>query len=158
MTHQEALAQCITNFIKQDDEIIAAVRRGDPLNKLLRTYDGFNADGKSLYQQERARKHYKMSVTAYNSGLPVKNLKPEHRIPISEIIARLFSSDKTLQSVKRILEENDVILLTKEEADYIDRSIAKGGLGLRATLPKDGRCRLDVGQIQIAPETVNNSL
>lgn len=158
MSHQEALAQCITNFINQGDEIIAAVRRGDPLNKLLRTYDGFNADGKSLYQQERARKHYKMSLNACNSKLPVKQLKPEHRIPISEIIKRLFASDRTFSSVKRILEENDVVLLTKEEADFIDRPLAKGGLGLKATLPKDGRCRLEVGQIQIAPETENNSL
>ncbi len=99
-----------------------------------------------------------MSLNACNSKLPVKQLKPEHRIPISEIIKRLFASDRTFSSVKRILEENDVVLLTKEEADFIDRPLAKGGLGLKATLPKDGRCRLEVGQIQIAPETENNSL
>ena len=158
MTHQEAIAQCITNFINQDDRIIAAVRRGDPFDKLLRTYDGYNAEGKRLYQSERARNHYKMSINAYKSGLLVKNLKPEHRIPLSIIAKRLFESDKTLKSVKRILEENDVILVTKEEANFIDGSITNGGLGLKATLPKDTRCRLEAAQIQIAPETLKNTL
>lgn len=158
MTHQEAIAHCITNFINQDDEIIKAVRRGDPLNKLLRTYDGFNAEGKALYKNERARRHYKMSVNAYNSGLLVKDLYPEHRIPLSITIRKLLESDRTYQSVTKIMEENDVILVTKEEANYIDKSVANGGLGLRTTLPKNGRCRFEEALIQIAPETLDNHL
>lgn len=158
MTHQEAIARCITNFINQDAEIVSAVLRGDPFDKMLRTYDGYNAEGKRLYQTERARNHYKMSVRAYASGLPVKNLKPEHRIPLKIITSRLINSDKTLESVKKILEENDVILVLKEESTYLDGSAVKGGLGLKATLPKDNKCRLEAGEIQIAPETLTNHL
>jgi hypothetical protein len=158
MTHQEAIAHCITALLAQSDEILAALRRGDALDKLLRTYDGFSASSKRLYKTERAREHYKMSVKAYHSGLLVRDLYPEHRIPLSIITKRLLESDRTYQSVVKILNENEVILITKEEARFIDKSAINGGLGLRTSMPGNGICRIEMAQIQIAPETLKNHL
>jgi hypothetical protein len=158
MTHQEAIIKCVAAVLALDDDSVTAFRRGNPFDKLLRSYDEFNAEGQPLYKNERARKHYMMSVRAYESGLPVKELYGEHRIPLSVVIARLLGSDRTVASIRRILEENAVILVTKEEAQLIDRAVNKGGLGLKQSLPPDGRCRLEVARIEIAWETAANHL
>jgi hypothetical protein len=60
------------------------------------------------------------------------------------------------ESIRRILEENTVVLITKEEAKLIDGSASNGGLGLKQRLSPYGRCRLEAAGIRIAPETLNN--
>jgi hypothetical protein len=158
MTHQEGIAHCITAILSLNDNVIIAFRRGNPFDKLLRSYDEFNAHGEPLYRNTRAVKHYKMSVRAFQSGLSGKELYGEHRIPLNVIIKRLLDSDRTYNSILEILRSNEVILITDEERKYLDESITKGGCGLRSKMPEDGRCRLEVGMIEIAPETLQNSL
>ena len=158
MTHQEAIIRCIVAILEQDDEVVEAFCRLDPFDKLLRSYDGLNAKGERLYKSGRARKHYKMSVKAYQSGLKVSELYGEHKIPLSIIKKRLLDSDRSYQTVSRILGENEVILITKEEARMIDGAISNNGLGFRSSMPDNNRCRLDIAQIAIAPETASNKL
>lgn len=158
MTHQEGIARCLVAILAQDDETIAAFRRGNPFDKLLRSYDEFNSAGEPLYKSERARNHYKMSVRAFQSGLSVKELYGEHRIPLSVIRARLLKSDRSYKTISDILESNEVVLITKEEAKGLDKSISKGGFGLRSSLPENGKCRFEIAAIQIALETTANKL
>lgn len=79
MNHQEAIAHCVTAVLTQNDETVRAFLRGNPFDKLLRSYDEFTSKGEPLYKRERAKKHYKMSVKAFESNLPVKELYGEHR-------------------------------------------------------------------------------
>ena len=158
MTHQEGIIHCLVAILSQNKEVIRAFCRGNPFDKLLRSYDEFNALGEPLYKAERAKNHYKMSVSAYESGLKVKELYGEHRIPLSVIRGRLLDSDGSYEAVANILLENEVILITKEEAKVIDRAVSKGGLGFRSSLPADGSCRLQAAKISIAPATFSNKL
>lgn len=145
-------------ILGQNNEVVSAFSRGNPFDKLLRSYDEFNSIGEPLYKAERAKKHYKMSVKAYESGLKVKELYGEHRIPLSVIRKRLLESNRTYEVISSILRENEVILITKEEAGTMDGALNKGGLGLRSVMPDDGKCRLEIAQILIAPATMLNKL
>lgn len=158
MNHQEGIAHCIAAILAQDDETVSAFRKGNPFDKLLRSYDEFNSSGEALYRNVRGIKHYKISVRAFQSGMSGKELYGEHRIPLNVIIKLLLSSDRTYNSVLEILRSNEVILITEEERKYLDESVSEGGCGLHSKMPEDGRCRLDVAMIKIAPETLNNKL
>lgn len=158
MTHQEGIIHCLVSLLSNSEEIVAAFCKGNPFDKLLRSYDEFSSSGEPLYKSERARKHYKMSIRAFESGLRVRELYGEHRIPLSVIKKRLLDSDKSYDAIANILRENEVILITREEARIIDASINKGGLGLRSSLPNDDTCRIAYAKIVIAPETISNQL
>ena len=157
-SHQEKIARCVAAVLALDEETVQAFRKGNPFDKLIRSFDEHAADGKPLYKKEAGRKHYKVSVAAYTSNKPVKELYGEHKIPVSCIIKQLLASDQSYDTVLRILISNEVILTTKEEARHLDGPVAKGGMGLKMCLPKDGLCRLKAANIEIAPETLQNSL
>ena len=157
-SHQEKIARCLAAILALDEETVQAFCKGNPFDKLIRSFDEHSAEGKPLYKKEAGRKHYKVSVAASASNKPVKELHGEHKIPVSCIIKQLLSSDRSYDTVLRILLSNEVILTTKEEARYLDSPVAKGGMGLRMCLPKDGLCRLKAANIKIAPETLHNSL
>lgn len=158
MTHQEAVARCISVILQQEQSVIEAFCRYDPFDKLLRSYSQCNALGEKLYDNERAKKHCKMSVRAYESKLKTKELHGEHRIPISLIRKMLLDSDGDYETVSKILSENEMILITKEEKNLLDNTVIKGGLGLKSKLPTDGRCRLNVAGIEIPVQTLENKL
>jgi len=158
MTHQEGIIHCLVAILSQNDDVISAFCRGNPFDKLLRSYDEFNAKGEPLYKAERAKLHYKMSIRAYESGLKVKELYGEHKIPLSVIRKKLLDSDRSYKAVSNIMCENEVILIMKDEPKIMDGAISKGGLGFRSSMPADGSCRLALAQIYFAPETLSNKL
>lgn len=157
-THQEHIARCITAILQLDEQTVRAFCKGNPFDKLLRSFDEFAADGTPLYRREVARQHYQQSQAAYASGLPVKELYGEHRKPISCLIRELLASDRSESTVLRLLRQNEVVLITKEEARQLDRSKANGGLGLKSSLPSGGNCRLQAAGILLAPETCHQHL
>ena len=56
------------------------------------------------------------------------------------------------------MRSNEVVLITEQEAKYLDASIERGGLGLKSKLPEDGSDRLEFAGIVIAPQTIENYL
>lgn len=157
-SHQEKIARCLAAILALDEETVQAFFKGNPADKLIRSYTEFSADGVPLYRREACKKHYRASIAAINSGLPVKELYGEHVIPISCSIKKILSSNRSEATVLRLLRENEVVLLTKDEARHLDRSRANGGLGLKSSLPAEGGCRLQAAGIEIAPETLGNTL
>ena len=157
-SHQEKIARCLAAILALDEETVQAFCKGNPADKLIRSFTEFSAEGGALYRREAAKRHYRASVAAYTSGLPAKELYGEHRVPISCSIKKILASDRSEATVLRLLRENEVVLLTKEEAGYIDRSRSKGGMGLKSSLPADGGCRLQAAGIELAPETLGNTL
>ena len=159
MTHQEGIARCLTTLLAQDNATIAIFRRGNPFSMLIRSFDEFNSIGEGLYHKELGRKHYKMSVNAYDSPLKADKLVGEHCIPIKITIAQLLAAPKNdVTAVLRILLQNEVVLVTKEEQRRVDASIKNGGLALRSKMPTCGSTRLEAAGIAIAPETLHNTL
>ena len=158
MSHQDNIALVLHGILQLPEEQVSAFCRGNPFDKLLRSYDEFSSSGTSLYRRDIGTQHYKMSVAAYASGLRGRELYGEHRIPLKIIIQRLIESDRSLEAIHSILRSNEVVLVTPEEQRYLDSSIANGGLGLRSRLPEDGRDRLAFAGIEVAPETATNHL
>lgn len=83
MSHQRHIAQGFASVLALPEDALVAFRRGNPFDKLLRSYDEFNAAGKPLYRRDLAAEHYKMSKLAYASGLRARALYGEHRIPLT---------------------------------------------------------------------------
>ena len=164
MTHQEGIARCLSSILSLDAETLAIFRRGNPFDKLLRSFDEFNSEGKGLYKNQRARNHYKMSVAAfaaYESGVKINDLYAEHCVPVALTIQKLLTApQKDTASILAILQENEVVVITREEQIRIDAAVHRGGLGLRNRMPEGGvGCsRLDAAGIKIAPETLGNTL
>jgi hypothetical protein len=157
-THQQHIALIITQILALSDDTLTAFSRGNPFDKLLRSYDEFTADGKGLYRRKLGSSHYRYSKSAYSSGLYPKMLFGEHRIPLSLISRQLMNSDRKLSTVELILRSNEVVLITKEEERKINASEANGGFALKSKIAPSGECRLAYCGIEIAPETLSNHL
>lgn len=157
MSHQESICKIVFSTLNLKEETVKAFLRGNPFDKLLRSYDEFTAEGLPLYRNDRAKNHYKYSEKAYKSGLPAKKLYGEHRIPLKIIKKRLLECSKSLEEIKKVMNSNEVVLITKEEQLMLD-SKPPQGLGLRSKLPECGTDRLILAGIKIAGETQQNTL
>ena len=158
MTHQESICRVIHVILNSEGAIIDGFCRGNPFDKLLRSHDEFNAEGRSLYRNDRGSQHYKYSVAAFKSNLKASKLYGEHRIPLKLIKEQLLESGRSYEKIRTIMSSNEVVLITKEEQQYLDRKSSFGGLGLRSKMPKCGTDRLTFAGITIAEETLQNQL
>lgn len=164
MTHQEGIVRCLAAILSLDAETLAIFSRGNPFDKLLRSFDEYNSDGKGLYKNQRARNHYRTSVAAfaaYKSGIKINDLYAEHCVPFALTIQKLLTApQKDTASILAILQENEVVIITREEQIRIDAAVLRGGLGLRNRMPEGGiGCsQLEAAGIRIAPETLGNTL
>ena len=157
-THQQHIALIITQILALSDDTLTAFSRGNPFDKLLRSYDEFTADGKGLYRKKLGSSHYRYSKSAYSSSLSADKLFGEHRIPLKLISQQLMNSDRKLSTVESILSSNEVVLFTDEEERRINASKVNSGFALRSVMAPNGGCRLAYCGIEIAPETLPNHL
>ena len=158
MTHQEHITLILTQILQLPEDAVVAFSRGNPFDKLLRSYDEFTADGRALYRRKLGRHHYRHSRAAYESGLCASTLFGEHKIPLKLIAARLTNSDRQFHTVQAILESNEVVLITDDEERLINASKANSGYALRSRMAPNDGCRLAHCGIEIAPETLQNRL
>jgi hypothetical protein len=157
MSHQDSICKIIHSTLNLGKETVEAFRRGNPFDKLLRSYDEFTAEGLPLYRNDRGKNHYKYSEKAYNSGLSAKDLYGEHRMPLKVIRERLLQCSGSLNGIEKIMRSNEVVLITKEEQKMLD-SRPPEGFGLRSKLPACGTDRLAYAGIKIVEETLHNRL
>lgn len=158
MTHQEGIVQVLAAILSQPHEVVQAFSRGNPFDKLLRSYDEFNAQGQPLYRHRRGNSHYRMSRAAFESGLCASQLYGEHRVPLNIIKRRLLETGGDAGQIRAILRANEVVLITPDEQRRLDASVANGGLALRQRLPENGSDRLTFAGIEIAPSTLPRRL
>jgi hypothetical protein len=157
MTHQDAIIETLHCILTQKDEIVRSFAKGNPFDKLLRSYDEFTSTGLPLYKSKRGKDHYRYSRKAVESKLEPSELYGEHRIPLNIIRKRLLECDRSVASIKTILESNEVVLITKKEQKRIDAKEPEGR-GLRSKMPECGTDRLIFVNIEIAEETLKNKL
>lgn len=158
MTHQEGIVQVLGAILSQPPEVVQAFSRGNPFDKLLRSYDEFNAQGQPLYRHRRGNSHYRMSRAAFESGLCASQLYGEHRVPLNIIKRRLLETGGDAGQIRAILQANEVVLITPDEQRRLDASVVNGGLGLLPQLPEDGSDRLTFAGIELAPDTLTRCL
>ena len=157
MSHQKAICELLYKILNMDDEAVIAFSRGNPFDKLLRSYDEFTSNGYPLYRKDRGQYHYKFSEKAFHSSLTAKDLYGEHRIPLKIIKNMLVESSRTLSEIQAIMRSNEVVLITREEQRLLDLK-PPHGLGLRSKLPPCGTDRLIYAGIYIAEATLTNRL
>ncbi|MDB4634107.1 hypothetical protein OAG76_01750 [Rubripirellula sp.] len=164
ISHQQHIVKVISAILQLDRAtVIAFANRGNPFDKLLRSHAEFDAVGGGLYMSpgtenrkrlERQLASYKFSVKAYAAAMATgKSQYGEHRVPLSIIRKRLLACDGSEASVAKVMEASEVVIITKEEADCLDKE-----LGLKTSLPANGIDRLDFAGINIASETQENTL
>jgi hypothetical protein len=156
MTHQDSIAAIIFHLLKLSDKSLESFKKGNPFDKLLRSYSEFNSCGEPLYKNKRCAKHYQFSEKAweeYMSKKSVKMLYAEHVVPLS-IIKRniLIRKFNTLNSIKKYLKENNyVVMITKREQKIIDKKF-------KSKLPRNRVTRLEYFNIKTSDNTKYNSL
>ena len=165
MTHQVHIAKVIASVLNNDLETVDAFCRGNPFDKLIRSFDERNDAGNPLYKNLRGLWHYRMSVNALNyaqncARMPDcdpftsngdRHLYGEHLIPISLLIKQLKrmkelagKNDKlNTQQILDTLQQSEVVLVTKAEQKDVDQDY-------RSTLPESNENRLEAVGIEIA--------
>lgn len=154
--HQDAIAEVIYAILKLPKHLKEAFSRGNPFDKLLRSYSEFTSTGLPLYKKNLGFNHYPVSVKAlaqFKKTNSIKGLHAEHITPLSLIKAELLNGkQKSLTSLKRFLRKyNKVVIVTKTEQRLIDSSF-------RSKMPPNGKSRLEYFGIRVAKSTINNSL
>jgi len=110
------------------------IKKGNFYDKLIRNYHQYNSNDIKVYRKKtRIGKHYKFTKAAYekfSQDNKVSGLHFEHLIPIKIIKERLLESDKSFESIKQILDENEIIILTTSQANLLDKNF-------KSELPKN---------------------
>lgn len=155
-SHQDAIAEIIYLLLKMNTNLTEALSRGNPFDKLLRSYSEFTSKGVPLYRNKRCINYYPFSESAFNHFSKYNSLDglhAEHVIPLSLIKNELLSNKKwTLVKIKRYLSENNkVVVITKEEQKLIDSKF-------KSKVPSDGKSRLEYFKIKIAKNAAMNTL
>ena len=157
MTHQEGIARILNSILNLDIEIIEIYKRGNPFDKLLRSFSEFNSKGEPLYKNwKRAFNHYQFSVDAYNCFNDTSNhsnLYAEHIIPLSIIRDELLNlTNPTFEKILQLLnDKNRIVVITKSEQKLIDKKF-------KSSLPENGIDRLTFHGIEIHRDTLSNSI
>lgn len=157
ITHQDAISEVIYAILKLPPHLREAFSRGNPFDKLLRSYSEHTSTGKRLYKsKKRNYKHYPFSVNAlhhFNKINSLVGLHAEHVTPLSLIKKKLCNGNiKSEIGVKRFLaKHNKVVVITKEEQRKIDSRY-------RSKMPSNGKSRLEYFGIKIAKSTQTNTL
>jgi len=154
--HQDAIAEVIYAILKLPKHLKEAFSRGNPFDKLLRSYSEFTSSGLPLYKKNWSFNHYPVSIKAlaqFKKTNTIKGLHAEHVTPLSLIKNELLEGkQKSLISLKRHLKKhNKVVIVTKDEQRVIDKMF-------RSKMPPNGQSRLEYFGIKIATSTKNNSL
>ena len=156
ITHQSAIAEVIYAIMNLSPDLKEAFSRGNPFDKLLRSYSEFTSNGLHLYRTRRCSEHYRFSEKAlvlFKKTNSLDGLHAEHEVPLSKIKQELLSREfKSLESLKSYLaKSNKVVIITKAEQKIVDSKF-------RSNMPPNGESRLQYFGIKIAKSTEKNTL
>jgi hypothetical protein len=155
-SHQDAIAKIIYNILQMPVELRLAFAKGNPFDKLLRSYTEFTSKGEPLYRNNRCKDFYPFSVNAfkhYTKFNTLDGLHAEHIVPLSMIKEELLKNPtKTIKNLKSYLaKKNKIVVITKVEQKLIDSKF-------KSKMPSNGKSRLEYFGIKIAKSTEKNTL
>lgn len=152
MNYHGAIIELISYIIRKGPDYLDLVDSGNAYDKIIRNYHQFNYKGEKVYQSlTRGPLYYRYSEEAWKKKNKKKELYYEHLKPVKLVKLELRESDGSKESIVRILDSTEIIVLTRKEAKHLD-SIH------RDTMPEDGKSRLEVAGIEMAQETELNSI
>lgn len=152
MNYHEAIIELISYIISKGPDYLDLVDSGNAYDKIIRNYHQFNHKGEKVYRSlTRGPLYYRYSKEVWKRRTKKKELYYEHLKPVKLVKSELRESDGSKDSIVRILDSTEIIVLTRKEAKHLD-SIH------RDTMPEGGKSRLEVAGIEMAEETELNSI
>ena len=122
--YHDTIIDLIFYILSKDNNYIKNINKGNAFDKIIRNYHQFNGAGEKVYiNKSRIIKNYKFTNDAFSEykNNNIKNLYYEHLIPVNIIKKRLFDLNEiNTKKIKKILNENEVIVLTKSQAKILD--------------------------------------
>ena len=138
LIHQAAIVDITIALFSLPDTSISALRRGGSrtLEKLLRSYHYWVVEhpvnkGFCPYNKPRCD-YFRMTPNAYAAGL-TDPLRCEHTVPINVLRNYLISlrgNDGCVsrEDVERVMQMNEIVVVTSEEALKLDQSCLKNDM------------------------------
>ena len=152
MNYHNVIIDLLHYILNKPDEYRVYLESGNAYDKIIRNYHQFNYKGEKVYRNKnRILNHYRFTEDAWKVRNKMTSLYYEHLIPIKIIKDDLIKSNKTIQSITKILNDNEIIVLTKSQALELDKEY-------KSTIPKNGISRLDIMNYKIEQSTQNNTL
>lgn len=154
MNYHETIIDLIYYTLSQGEKYLSMIDKRNAYDKLIRNYHQVNYKGMVVYRNKRARNYYRFSEAAWKKRKQNK-LYYEHLIPVKLMKEKLkeliLINSVTKENIKAILNENEIVVLIREEASKIDKKH-------KTTLPNSGKDRLMEYGIIIEPKTEKNSI
>lgn len=154
MTYHETVIDVIHHILSKGSGYLKMIDTRNAYDKLLRNYHQVNLNGEVVYRNNRAKSHYRFSVEAWKIN-DVKKCYYEHLIPVKlmkqELKALIDSANINRQAIAAILNNNEKVVLTRDEAQNIDKKH-------KTCLPDSGKDRVTEYTISIEPKTKDNSI
>lgn len=152
MTYHEVIEDIIRYVLEKDDNYYRQLNSGNAYDKVIRNYHQFNYKGERVYRSIlKGPKFYRYSSKAWRNRKNRNKLNYEHLVPVKLIKVWLRDCDGSRSEIRRILNETEIVVVTRDEAVKMDSFH-------RVDLPSDGRNRLDVAGIEMSKQTKGNSL
>jgi hypothetical protein len=154
MTYHETVIDVIHHILSKGSGYLKMIDTRNAYDKLLRNYHQVNSNGEVVYRNNRAKSHYRFSVDAWGIN-DVKKCYYEHLIPVKlmkqELKALIDSANISRQAIAEILNKNEIVVLTRDEAKKMDKKH-------KSCLPDSGKDRVTEYTISIEPKTKDNSI
>ena len=152
MNYHNVIIDLLHYILTQPDEYLARLDSGNAYDKIIRNYHQFNNNGEKVYRnKKRIIKHYRFTVDAWKLKDDKSKLYYEHLIPLKITKSDLLNSDKTKEEIAKILNKNEIVVLTKKESKELDKKY-------KSTMPDNGMNRIEIMNYKIAKESKDNSI
>ena len=124
-SYHQTIIDIVFYILSNGTEYVKNINKGNAFDKIIRNYHQFNVLGEKVYRNKtRIIKYYRFTNDAYDEYIQnnITNLYYEHLIPVSIIKQQLFElNDINKESIKKILNRNEIIILTKSQAKILDK-------------------------------------
>jgi hypothetical protein len=156
MTYHDTIIDLVHHILSKGIEYYKNVDSGNAFDKILRNYHQFNLNGEKVYRRKtKMTQHYRYSENAWKSKNNISELYFEHLIPLKitkEKLQELITSGNVShEAVKSILDENEIIVITRVEQNKIDKHY-------KSSVPDNKVDRLTAVGIRIEEQTNLNRL
>ena len=155
MSYHDTLIDLIAYILRQENNYLNNLEKGNAYDKLIRNYHQFNHNGNQVYRRTKLmQQHYRYSKDAWKCRDEMNKLYFEHLYPVKKVkdeLRNLTDSKINQQQIKKILSKTEIVVVTKLEAKELNKSF-------KDSIPENAQNRLQALGIEIEEKTNANSL
>jgi hypothetical protein len=155
MSYHDTLIDLIAYILRQDNNYLNNLDKGNAYDKLIRNYHQFNQSGEKVYRRSKLMQlHYRFSADAWQNRNDLSKLYFEHLYPLKKVkdeLRNLTDSKINQKQIKKILSKTEIVVITKPEARELNKYF-------KDSVPTGAQNRLQALGIEIEEMTNANSL